>query len=263
MLMRLPPAIRWLPLVALALAVTLLHADATAPIVAAAAESVRPTNTVEAWFDVEQPPTVPFEAVQMVVDFPPGARVGRHTHGGPGYITMLASDLTMWIGDTPGRTYQSGESFVEPFTIVASGANLSAEQSSVLVTYLLPVGAPVTTLEQSGPSAQSPAAASGALPPGASPRFESRMRLDSAPSHYRVGQMVRTYAPGAWTMSEMARAPQLLTIVSGEVRVLTGATERTYTAGESWTEIPGQAWLSGNVGSTPATVALSMVELSH
>jgi len=260
--MHLPLANRWLALVALALVVTLLPATIAAPTsTAAAAEPTHPTDAFEAWFEVEQPPTAPFEAVQMVVDFPPGARVGRHTHGGPGYITMIASELTMWIGDAPGRTFQSGESFVEPFKIVASGANLSAEPSSVLVTYLLPVGAPVTTLEPSGPSATLASGASGTLPPGASPRFESRLRLDSAPAHYRLGQMMRTYLPGAWTMSELAPSPRLLTVVSGEVHILTGAAEHTYSAGESWTELPGQAWLSGNLGNVPALVAVSTDEM--
>jgi hypothetical protein len=71
--------------------------------------------------------------------------------------------------------------------------------------------------------------------------------------------MVRTYAPGAWTLSEMPDSPRLLTVVSGEVTVLTGATERVYTARESWTETPGEAWLSGNVGSAPAEVVVSVV----
>jgi quercetin dioxygenase-like cupin family protein len=71
--------------------------------------------------------------------------------------------------------------------------------------------------------------------------------------------MLRTYAPGAWTVSEQASAPRLLTVVSGEVHVLTGATETTYTAGESWTETPGAAWLSGNLGEAPAVVAVSVV----
>jgi hypothetical protein len=54
----------------------------------------------------------------------------------------------------------------------------------------------------------------------------------------------------------MATAPRLLTVVSGEVTVLTGATQQTHTAGQNWIETPGQAWLSGNIGSAPAIVAV-------
>jgi quercetin dioxygenase-like cupin family protein len=250
---------RWLTLVMLAAAVSIVAPVVTSPArPVAALEVARPTTAFEAWFDVQQPPTLPMEAVQMVVDFPAGSRVGRHVHGGPGYITMIANVLTMWIGDAPMRTYSRGESFVEPFKLVAEGANLSSQQASVIVTYLLPVGAPVTTLATAGPSAPTPPSA-GQLPPGASPRFESRMRLDTAPERYQLGQMVRTYTPGAWTLSEMPDSPRVLTVVSGEVTVLTGATERAYTARESWTETPGQAWLSGNTGTAPAEVVVSII----
>jgi quercetin dioxygenase-like cupin family protein len=257
--MHVPLIGRWLVVIALAVAAMLLPPGGSAVTLAATPVLAQPSASFEAWFDVEQPPTAPFEAVQMIVDFPSGARVGRHTHGGPGYITMLEGELTMSIGDTPVRAYRTDESFVEPFKLVAEGANLSAAPSSVLVTYLLPVGAPVTTLVPSDANAQPAPLPAGQLPPGAVPRFESRMRLDSAPAGYRLGQMLRTYAPGTWTMSEMPPAPRLLTVVSGEVHVLTGATEKTYRSGESWTETPGAAWLSGNVGDGPAVVAVSVV----
>jgi quercetin dioxygenase-like cupin family protein len=257
---------RWLAPLVLALAIVL--APASAPAAALAAPSLAPslalpTDSFAAWFDVEQPPTAPFEAVQMVVDFPPGARVGRHTHGGPGYITMLAGTLTMVIGDAAVRAYGVDESFVEPFKLVAEGANLHAEPASVLVTYLLPVGAPVTTLVQAQtgtPPAPSVAPPSGQLPPGAVPRFESRLRLESMPAGYRVGQMLQTYASGDWSRSAMATAPRLLTVVSGEVHVLSGADDTTYTAGQSWTETPGTAYLTGNQGTGPAVVAVSVIE---
>lgn len=246
---------RWLSLVALVLGLALMPVAAP-PALATVVEQAasRPTTTFEAWFDVEQPPAVPWEAVQLVVDFPVGAKVARHLHGGPGYITMLESALTMWIGADAGRVYNSGESFVEPFRVIAEGANLSAEKSSVLVTYLIPVGSAVTTLES--PPAGT---AGGQLPPGAIARFESRLRFDEAPGQYRVGQMLQTYAPGAWTMSEIPAAPRLVTVVSGEVTVLTGASERVYKVGETWSELPGKAWLSGNTGSVAAVVAVSTV----
>jgi quercetin dioxygenase-like cupin family protein len=257
--MHVPLIGRWLAILALALASVLLSPAAEPVAMAATPVQEQPTASFEAWFDVEQPPTAPFEAVQMVVDFPVGTRVGRHVHGGPGYVTMLIGELTMTIGDVPTRAYKTDESFVEPFKLVAEGANLMATPASVLVTYLLPVGAPVTTVVSSDPSAQATALPPGQLPPGAVPRFESRMRLDSAPAGYRLGQTLRTYAPGAWTMSEMASSPRLLTVVSGEVHVLTGATDTTYRVGETWTETPGAAWLSGNTGEAPAIVAVSVV----
>jgi quercetin dioxygenase-like cupin family protein len=46
-------------------------------------------------------------------------------------------------------------------------------------------------------------------------------------------------------------------VVSGEVTVLTGATQQTYAAGQHWIESPGQTWLSANLGSSPAVVAVA------
>jgi hypothetical protein len=126
---------------------------------------------------------------------------------------MLDNELTMWIGADGGRTYPAGASFVEPFRVVAEGANLSPRPASLLVTYLIPVGSAVTTLE-----------GASALPAG---------------------------QPGA------PQESRLLTVVSGEVTVLTGATQQTYTAGQHWIEKAGQAWLSGNTGDGPAVVAVS------
>ena len=249
--MRFSAVRRRLMLRALTFAVAMLTVGISPSISVAAEAAAGPSTSFEAWFEVEQPPTVPFEAVQLVVDFPVGSRVARHVHGGPGYITMLESEMTMWIGAEPGKAYPAGESFVEPFRVVAEGANLSPTQASLLVTYLIPVGSAVTTLEG---ASTLPA---GQLPPGAISRFESRMRFDAAPGHYKVGQMLQTYEPGAWSVSGAPMASRLLTVVSGEVTVLTGATQQTYTAGQHWIESPGQAWLSGNVGSVPAIVAVS------
>ena len=249
--MRFDSVRRRLTMAALALAVAVSTVGASPSVSVAAEASTGLSTSFEAWFEVEQPPTVPFEAVQLVVDFPVGARVARHVHGGPGYITMLESEMTMWIGADGGRTYPAGESFVEPFRVVAEGANLSPTQASLLVTYLIPVGSAVTTLEGAS------ALPAGQLPPGAVTRFASRMRFDSAPGRYNVGQMLQTYQPGAWSVSEAPKQSRLLTVVSGEVTVLTGATQQTYTAGQHWIETPGQAWLSGNTGSGPAVVAVS------
>lgn len=257
-----PSVRRWIASLVLALAVA-LAAMPSAPVLVAQASVAQalPTTSFETWWEAEEHPTVPFEAVQLVVDFPSGARVGRHVHAGPGYITMTEGELTMLIGDAPARAYGPNQAFVEPGKVFAEGANLGATPASLIVTYLIPVGEAVTTLAPAAGAAPAAALPPGQLPPGAVPRFESRMRLDSAPKEYRVGHMLQTYAPGVWSMSEIPSSPRLLTVVAGEVRVLTGASERVYKVGENWTETPGKAYLSGNTGSEAAVVAVSVVEL--
>ena len=259
--MQVPPVRRWIVSLLLALAVVVAVVPSTPlPVAQAAVAQALPTNSFETWWQAEEHPTVPFEAVQLVVDFPSGARVGRHIHAGPGYITMTEGEMTMLIGNAPSRAYGPNESFVEPGRGVAEGANLGATPASLIVTYLIPVGEAVTTLTPAAGETPAAALPPGQLPPGAAPRFESRMRIERAPKEYRVGHMLRTYAPGVWSMSEIAASSRLLTVVSGEVQVLTGATTRTYKAGEAWTETPGTAYLSGNTGAEAAVVAVSVVE---
>src|SRR3712207_5739309 len=142
-------------------------AQGVSPSISVAAEAPAGLSTsFETWFDVEQPPTVPFEIVQVFVDFPVGARAGRHVNGGPGYLTMLDGEVTMWIGDAPARAYAAGESFVEPFRVVAEAANLAPTQASLLVTYLIPVGSAVSMPEGAS------ALPAGPAPPSPMARFQ-------------------------------------------------------------------------------------------
>jgi len=93
--MRFDAVRRRLSMIALAIAVA-VSTVGTSPSVSMAAEAPAGLSlSFESWFEVEQPPTVPFEAVQLVVDFLVGSRVARHVHGGPGYITMLDGEMTM------------------------------------------------------------------------------------------------------------------------------------------------------------------------
>jgi len=237
-------------MVATSVAVSAFSLGISPPSAVAASTPAGLSTSFEAWFDVGDRPGVPFEFVQRLVEFPVGARAARHVNGGPAYLTMLDGELTMWIGDAPARAYPAGASFVEPFQVVAEAANLNRAPASLLVTYLIPVGAAVSMLE-------SVALPADQRPPGPMVRFESRLRIDEESPYSQVGHLLRTYEPGAWTASAEPPTARLQTVVSGEVTVLTGASQQTYTAGQHWIERPGQAWLSGNPGNSPAVVAVS------
>src|SRR6185436_2791933 len=157
-------------------------------------------------------------------------------------------EITMWIGDAPAYAYAAGTSFVEPFGVVAEAANLSPTRATLLVTYLIPVGSAGSMLESAS------ALPADQRPPGPTLRFESRMRIDEQLPSSQVGHLLQTYVTGAWTAAGEPPTARLLTVVAGEVTVLTGATQQTYEAGQHWIERPGQPWLSGNLGSGPAVV---------
>ncbi|HEU4793965.1 MAG TPA: hypothetical protein VFS96_09940, partial [Nitrolancea sp.] len=57
------------------------------PVGVAMAAGTGPVTEASVSFPVAVPPSTPFEEVQLVLEFPPGAGVPLHHHGGNGYIT--------------------------------------------------------------------------------------------------------------------------------------------------------------------------------
>jgi quercetin dioxygenase-like cupin family protein len=113
------------------------------------------------------PMTDPFDVVQQLLDFAPGAATPVHTHPGIVVVTVLAGELTFQLNGTD-TVYKEGESFVEVPGQVVQARNAGAVQTSVMVSYLIPKDAPLSTVHHAAPApAALPAtggAADGALP---------------------------------------------------------------------------------------------------
>lgn len=109
----------------------------------AAAPAIAPTTLylfrADAFF-----PGDPYEVAQTVLDFAPGAQTPAHTHPGQTFVTVLAGEITF---TTQGATkvYKVGESFIELPEAVGVARNAGAVPATVLATYLLPKGAPLST----------------------------------------------------------------------------------------------------------------------
>lgn len=88
-------------------------------------------------------PGAPYEVAQVVLDFAPGAQTPAHTHPGQVFVTVLEGAVTFRTGGAE-RTYQVGESFVERPGVVGQARNAGTVPASVLATYLLPKGAPLS-----------------------------------------------------------------------------------------------------------------------
>ena len=95
-------------------------------------------------------PAGPYEVAHAVLDFAPGAQTPPHTHPGQTAVTVLEGAQTIRSGGTE-RVYQAGESFFEPADTVVQAVNMTAGRTTVLVTYLLPQGAPLSTPVQAMP----------------------------------------------------------------------------------------------------------------
>jgi LPXTG-motif cell wall-anchored protein len=113
------------------------------------------------------PMTDPFDVVQQVLDFAPGAATPVHTHPGVVVVTVLAGELTFQLNGSD-TVYKAGESFVEVPGQVVQARNAGAVQTSVMVSYVIPKDAPLSTVHHAAPvPAALPTtggAADGALP---------------------------------------------------------------------------------------------------
>ena len=103
-----------------------------------------PVARVQSTFVVAGPPD-PAALVQALLDFPVGTVVPPHTHGGAAYVTIVEGEITVQ-GPEGTRTYRVGETLVEQPGQVYAAFNSGDTPASLIVTYLVPQGAAVTTL---------------------------------------------------------------------------------------------------------------------
>jgi quercetin dioxygenase-like cupin family protein len=78
-------------------------------------------------------------------DVAPGGTFGWHSHPGPSLIIVKSGTLTFYRADDPSCTpeiHSAGEAFVDPGTDVHIGRNDGSVVAVVIVTRLLPAGAP-------------------------------------------------------------------------------------------------------------------------
>lgn len=194
-------------------------------------------------------PPAPLDAVQMVLDFAPGAWTPPHTHGGDVLITVLAGTMTVRGGEGE-RTYAAGETWIERAGNVHAAGNAGSAPARLLATFILAEGAPLTTVEQAG---------SAALPPGPTTVTRSSLRLTDVPSTLNLTQVQLDFAPGAWTPAHWHGGPLLVTVIEGEIAMRQQGTERTFKAGDLWIEYPGVVHAAGNTTNTTATVVVSFL----
>jgi quercetin dioxygenase-like cupin family protein len=86
-----------------------------------------------------------YELLTVILDFPPGAGVPRHFHGGYMVVTVLSGELTL-TEKGASRVVKTGDSWTENIGDQHSVINTGSIPTRVVVTTLLPKGAELTTL---------------------------------------------------------------------------------------------------------------------
>jgi len=193
---------------------------------------------------------VQFDAIQMVLDFAPGAWTPLHSHGGEVFVTVLEGEMT--VRDQAGeRVYKPGDTWIEHPGDVHQAGNVGDVKASVFVTFLLPKGAQLTTVQESG--------STGDLPPGPTKVYESRLEANNSPAQLDVVQMVLNFAPGAWTPLHSHGGEVLITVVAGEMTVQRQGGEMTYKAGDTWIEQAGDVHKAGNTTGAESSLAVTFL----
>ena len=86
-----------------------------------------------------------YDLQTIILDFPQGAGVPKHVHGGYVLVTVLNGEIT--LKDKSGeRIIKTGESWTENPGDLHSVVNTGATPARVVVNILLPKGAEATTI---------------------------------------------------------------------------------------------------------------------
>ena len=86
------------------------------------------------------------EAIQVRVDFGPGAAFGKHTHPGKEIIYVLEGSLEYEIDGKPPVTLKAGDVFFVPAGTIHAARNVGTSNAAELATYVVEKGKPVLTL---------------------------------------------------------------------------------------------------------------------
>ncbi|RZL89393.1 MAG: cupin domain-containing protein [Variovorax sp.] len=87
------------------------------------------------------------EAVQVRVDFAPGAAFGMHTHPGEEIAYVLEGTLEYEFEGKPPITLKAGESLFIPSGAAHAARNVGSVKASELATYLVDKGKPIVAIK--------------------------------------------------------------------------------------------------------------------
>lgn len=83
------------------------------------------------------------DAIQVRVDFDPGAFAARHSHPGEEIAYVLQGTLEYQLDDKPPVTLKAGDALFIPAGSVHSARNVGSGKASELATYIVKKDAPL------------------------------------------------------------------------------------------------------------------------
>jgi quercetin dioxygenase-like cupin family protein len=192
------------------------------------------------------------EAQMLILDFSPGRWTPRHSHAGLTLVRVLEGEMTV-RHDDGDLVFGPGEGWIEQPGDVHAAGNVGTELAKVQVTFVLPSGAPLTTIEGTP---------SDAAPPGPTTAFQSRRVQLAEPdlAFDEAATTMRGFSPGAWTPQHSHAGLTLVGVLDGDMTVRNGEQESVYTQGDLWIEQPGNVHAAGNTTPADASVAVTFLQ---
>lgn len=86
------------------------------------------------------------EAIQVRVDFDPGAAFGKHTHPGEEIIYVMEGSLEYQVEGKPPVTLKAGDVFFIPAGTIHAARNVGSSNAAELATYVVEKGKPLVAL---------------------------------------------------------------------------------------------------------------------
>lgn len=202
---------------------------------------VRYTNTLPG-----QTVTTTVDLVQNVLTFAPGAASTLHVHTTPNLATVLQGQVTVKTpeGDKLGTL---GTGLVEPLNEPVQATNPGAGDTMVGVAFAVPHGGKPTR------------AVTGQPPPAIVNKTLYSYTLDSpaVTGGYSIVQQLVEFGDGAATPKQRVGGPGVVTVISGQLSVVSDGQQTVYSAGQSLSELPDQTLQLSNAGTYSALVIAS------
>lgn len=188
------------------------------------------------------------DLIQNVIDFAPGAASVVHLHNSPNLATVIQGQITVKM-PTGEKAAALGQMLVEPINEPLQAVNSGSGEATVVVAFVVPHGGKPTT-----PAAGKPAPA---LLNKTMVSFTLNTPNVSGP--YSLVQQVLDFAPGSQTPQHRHGGPGLVTVLQGQITLSRDGLVRTFTAGDSFVEMPGETLQASNRGSSDAEVAATFL----
>lgn len=195
-----------------------------------------------------QTAAAPMDLIQTILDFGPGASSVVHKHTSPNLATVLEGQITVKIA-SGDKQASAGEALVEPVNQPVQAVNTGSGEAMVAVAFAVPHGMKPTTPIAGQPA---PATPNKTL-------YSFTLASPDINGGYSLIQQVLDFTPGSQTLKHRHGGPGVITVLQGQITLNSDGAVKTYSVGESFTEIPGQKLQAFNHGSTDLIVVAMFV----